>query len=338
MEIAMLVAKVQIITRKWTKLVCQTLALSLPLVWLVSANRAQSEAAAPEQQLPDVTVIAPRPPTPQELAGHAVPDFIRVHAKPAAITGQLARWNLGICPITQGLSPGFNDFVSARMLAIAEKVGAPHQEGERCKSRHNVYIFFTTEPEKVLDSLEKQDSKILGIHSRGEAKDLKMTSGPIQGWYITASRGARGDQSIDEANPLLPLAPVGANLEQGKHPAGLPGSRLSSALSSSIVNAVIVADINKLVGHEIGPISDYIAMLTLTQVFAPDRCGTLPSIMDLMTPNCGGTEKPSGITAGDLAFLRGLYRMDIEAVFSLERSSIADAMNRQLNERPQDAN
>jgi hypothetical protein len=31
---------------------------------------------------------------------------------------------VGICPRTVGLSPAFNDFVSARILAVAESVGA----------------------------------------------------------------------------------------------------------------------------------------------------------------------------------------------------------------------
>jgi hypothetical protein len=332
----MLTAKSEILGRKRIKGVRVILRASSLFAWVILTNNAaQGEAPAPAAQLPDVMVIAPRPPTPQELAGEAVPEFVRGHAKPSVITGQLARWKVDICPITQGLSRGFNNFVSARILAIAANVGAPHQEGERCKGRLNVYVYFTTEPEKVLDSLEKQDSKILGIHSQGQTKDLKTISSPVQGWYETASQGAWGSHTIDETDPLLPIVPIGDYLDSGKHPPGLPGSRLTSDISSSIVNVTIIADINKLVGHEIGAISDYIAVLALTQAFAADHCGTLPSIMDLMAPNCDGREKPIGITAGDLAFLKGLYRMDIEAVLPLERGGIADIMNHQFNERPQ---
>jgi hypothetical protein len=107
---------------------------------------------SPQPPLPEVTVTAPRPPTPEELAGDAVYDFVRVHAVPATVTGQLARWGIGrdsgICPLTQGLSPAFNDFVSARILAVAASVGAPVRGG-RC-SKYNVLIVFTTNPEKVL--------------------------------------------------------------------------------------------------------------------------------------------------------------------------------------------
>src|ERR1700761_3264962 len=97
------------------------------IIGIIALSLARADAAltgAPSP-LPEVTVTAPRPPTPQELAGPAVPDFVHAHAVPALATGQLARWHVGICPLTSGLSPDFNDFVSARILAIAASVGAP---------------------------------------------------------------------------------------------------------------------------------------------------------------------------------------------------------------------
>jgi hypothetical protein len=93
---------------------------------------------------------------------------------------------------------------------------------------------------------------------------------------------------------------------------------------------VIVADANKIVGHPIGAISDYLAMLTLTQPFNSDRCGTLPSSMDMMLATCGAREKPTGITGGDLAFLKALYQTDLEQVLLLERSNIGNNMTRQF--------
>jgi hypothetical protein len=303
--------------------------LSLLLVGLVWANGVQADTTpSPGPQLPSVTVIARPPPTPQEIAGEAVHDFIRVHARPSLITGQLARWKLQICPITQGLSPEFNEFVSARLLAIAATIGAPHQDSEKCKTRHNVYIFFTSEPKQVLAALEKQDPKLLGFHYQQQTAALEKISRPIQGWYVTATRGVKRDLSIDEANPVLPLD---SNLlNQGKHPAGLPGSHLTSHISSEIVNAVLVVDLNKTTGHAIGPIADYLAVLTLTQAFAPEKCGTLPSIVDLLAPHCEGREVPTGLTAGDLAFLRALYHTDMELFLEMEQSTINDSMMRQF--------
>jgi hypothetical protein len=294
------------------------------------ADAAQTSAPPP---LPEVTVTAPRPPTPEELAGDAVSNFVHVHAAPTVMTGQLARWGggigrgEGICPMTIGLSQRLNDFVSARILAVAASVGAPVQTGGRC-TRYNVYIVFATDPQKALDDMVKRDSRILGFHYPQQTPELQAVSRPIQGWYVTSTRGVHGDETVDEANPLLPLE---SNvLNQGKHPAGLPGSRLSSGISSAIVNVVIVADTNKIIGRPIGAVADYVAVLTLTQAFAPERCGTLPSVMDMMLPNCDEKEPFTGVTAGDLAFLRSLYKADLEEVLPLERGSIESSMTRQF--------
>jgi hypothetical protein len=312
-----------------TKLACPTTEATLLILWLVSVNYTHAEAAASSAApLPEVTVIAPRPPTPQELAGEAIYDFVHQHAKPAQVTGQLARWNIDICPVTQGLSPAFNDFVSARILAIAASVGAPHQDRGHCEDRRNVYIFFTADPNKLMDTIEKEDGRLLGYHYPQQTERLKKVTRPIQGWYVTSSRGAWGNQSIDEADPVLAYDKNPMNM--GQHPAGEPGSRLSSYVSSGIVNATIVVDINKVIGHAIGPIADYVAVLSLTQALDNQQCGTLPSIMDLMVPNCGDRGQPTGITAGDLAFLKALYRINLESILSLERSAILDNMTRQF--------
>lgn len=306
---------------------------AVTLIWENASRPAIADAVQTSPPpLPEISVTAPRPPTPEELAGDAVRTFIHTHAAPAVVSGQLARWgvgrDVGICPLTVGLSPSFNEFISARILAVAASVGAPIQAGGRC-SRHNVYIVFATDPEKALDAMVKQDSRLLGFHYAHQTRDLERITRPVQGWYVTTTHGAYGDESTDDAEPLLPFE---TNiLNQGKRPAGLAGSRLSSGISSGIVNVVVVADVKEMVGRAIGAIADYMAVLTLTQAFASERCGTLPSITDIMLPNCDDREKLTGITAGDLAFLRALYKADMEANLPLERSDIHNQMMQQFD-------
>jgi hypothetical protein len=55
--------------------------------------------------------------------------------------------------------------------------------------------------------------------------------------------------------------------------------------------------------------------------------------MDLMTPSCRGREAPTSVTAGDLAFLNGLYHANMELVVGMEQSTIADQMRGQFQER-----
>lgn len=308
--------------------------LAAVVISLVSASGAFTQTS-PSQPLSEVTVTAPRPPTPEELAGNAVSDFIHTHAAPALVSGQLARWGVGrdpgICPLTVGLSPSFNDYVSARVLAVAATVGAPIQTG-RCT--HNVYIIFAPDPHKALADMVKQNSQILGFHYPAQTRGLERITRPIQGWYVTTSHGAFGDESTDAAEPVLPaFDPSGKGSQQVRAPSGLAGSRLSSDISSGIINVLIVADGNKMLGRPIGAIADYVAVLTLTQAFASEQCGTLPSITDLMLPNCDDREKLTGITAGDLTFLRALYKADLEGYLPLEISDINNNMMRQFERR-----
>jgi hypothetical protein len=286
-------------------------------------------ADIPAPPLADVTVTAPKPPEPRELQGDAVPNFITAHARPTVLIGQLPRWRVGICPLTIGLSPGFNAFVSARLRAVAASVGAPVQPEGSCS--YNVQVFFTKEPQQVMDELVKRNSALLGFHYPHQTQNAAALTRPIQGWYVTSTRNYAGIEVTDDPLPLPALPGV---LHAGRIPPGLLGSRLANGLRTLLVHALMVADTNKVIGYEIGSISDYLAMLVLSQTQSLDSCGQLPSILDLMSSSCGDREKPTAITAGDLAFLRALYSTDLEQPLGLEKSGILNNMMKQFNASP----
>jgi hypothetical protein len=106
---------------------------------------------------------------------------------------------------------------------------------------------------------------------------------------------------------------------------------------SSITHVLIVADINKLGGHEIGPVSDYIAMLALSHPRSLDDCNELPSILDLMSSRCGAREKPQALTANDIAYLKALYAADLGATtISVQKDTLDNAMKDNLDKREQE--
>jgi hypothetical protein len=110
----------------------------------------------------------------------------------------------------------------------------------------------------------------------------------------------------------------------------IPGRRVSS-----IMNVLIVADANKVAGQEIGPITDYIAMLALSEPRSLDDCNTLPSILDLMSDGCNGREKPKGLTDSDIAYLKGLYVADLGATTNLtQKESIESGMKGEIGKQP----
>jgi hypothetical protein len=89
----------------------------------------------------------------------------------------------------------------------------------------------------------------------------------------------------------------------------------------------------KVAGATIGSIADYAALLALTVVQSPEHCDPFPSILDLMSPSCTASEKPAGITAGDLAFLKGLYYHNTGLGTSLTRDEIERNMLQQFKSR-----
>ena len=86
----------------------------------------------------------------------------------------------------------------------------------------------------------------------------------------------------------------------------------------------------KVVGVSIAAIADYAALASLTVIQKPDQCDPLPSILDLMSSTCSSRDKPSGITAGDLAFLKALYYMNTGLGKSLSRDDIQANMMKQF--------
>ena len=74
-------------------------------------------------------------------------------------------------------------------------------------------------------------------------------------------------------------------------------------MRSAFNHIVIVADLNKVKGNEIGALADYIALLALTQLNSPDVCQELPSIVNMFAPGC--ERKTAALGEGDLAYLRG---------------------------------
>ena len=233
----------------------------------------------------------------------------------------MPRWSEPLCPRVKGLNDTMDNFVTARIRAVAAAVGAPHDESPNCKA--NVVIFFTFVPQKLVYDILRIDSRLLGFHYPSETKKYTVFNHAIQGWYVTATRNSNGLEAIDDPQGFGTYAEVDLG-------GGSLGSRLRTRISALIIYATIIADIDKLKGMTIGSISDYLAVLTLTGARLSDDCSQLPSIMDLMASGCADDKRPNQITAGDLAYMRALYSVLPDTPVALERSSIEDQMFREF--------
>jgi hypothetical protein len=287
-----------------------------------SAQTSPNVTANPPE-IPNVTVMAPRPPTDEELAGDSLSQFVAHHATVhyfnTGVTGGHARWlgaKRSICPLTKGLNPEQDDYITARIRALAAYVGAPVQPDPQCD--YNVTILFTNNPEAEMDEVFKWATVYFRNRYSGGMRDLiKFRSDhAIQGWYLLGG-GLNGDLALAHLDvlPIWPQITQNSGLEVN---------------GSSIGAVILVVDTTKVVGYSIGAIADYLAMLSFSVAQSPDHCDPLPSILDLMSSSCGTGEMPTAITAGDLAFLKALYYKNTGLGGSLTRSQIQDNMVRQF--------
>ena len=278
-------------------------------------------------EIPDVTVTAPKPPTNQELAGNGLHEFVEnhatVHYENTGTTGNLAHWRGGkqsICPQTEGLTPADNAFVTARLRAVAQYVGAPVQSDVQCED--NVRIVFTSDPQKIMKDVVEWASVYFGVRYPAMRPLLAFRGDhAIQGWYMTTRRHS-SVLNTDVGLLALGLQPLWPKIiATGVQDYGDMGG---------IGVVILVVDTTKVVGYRIGAIADYLAMLTLSVAQSPDHCDSLPSILDLMSSGCVTREKPTVMTAGDLAFLKALYYRNTGIGSSPSRDDVEFTMAREF--------
>lgn len=244
----------------------------------------------------------------------AIPDFIEAHASPAR-TGQYARWYTPICPrIAGGLPKEFEQYLRSRIADVAESVGARASRDPNCSP--NVQVFFAAQPQKQLDEMVRSEPALLGYDFQSQSKGASTFSGLIRPWYLTATRGRYDDVVRD-----MPDATFTASMHQ---------STVSDKRSSLIWEVVVIADARKVAGYPVGPVADYISMLILTKNRSVDACGELPSILDLLAPNCRADNQPATLTDADTAFLKALYSIDMNLATSLQRGHIRKLMLHEL--------
>jgi len=283
---------------------------------------AQAPASSPKT-VEGVTVVGPSQPDAKELPS-IIFKFVQSHGAPGRID-QLTRWGSPPCPTTAGLPEAFNTFVSRRVVEIASQVGAPTRKTPTC--RMNLLIIFTDQPQALLDKIRRRRPQLLGFHYAAQAKRLATINRPIQAWYVTGTMSSRPSSSNETGG----LAKLDDPFEQT--PGGAAGSRLTSHVSSQFLAILVVVDTTKTAGQPIGAITDQVAVLSLTRPAQPRPCGELPSILDVVNPDCPSDRGVQALTDWDVAYLKALYRVDPEEYLPMQQGRIVGRIVREVRDR-----
>jgi len=252
--------------------------------------------------------------------------FVASFATATRMTGKLAHWEDGVCPITAGLGPLENRFVTQRVRDIAGKAGAPVNDQKSC--RPNITIDFTTMPQAALDTVRKRHPSFLGYFDNSDQLEkLATVTRPIQSWYFTATKDVRGAMEPDKAMKTGLGVALDRDAEPGKFvfpsatAVNVTGTHLGDGLRSVFYHVIIVVDRTKLADYEIGSVADYISILALAQLSSLDTCQPLPSIVNMLAAHCDG--KVEALTENDLGYLRGLYKMSPDRTMRTQLDEIA---------------
>lgn len=308
------------------------LAACAALAAAVAAVSAQAPAPPPE----NVTVTATK-------LRDMVDRFAKAFTTTTHLTGKIARWETAVCPSVVGQKSEFARFITQRVQAVAAAAGAPVNAGTSCTP--NIQIIFTTTPQALLDQVRQDDPDYLGYATTSEQREqLATVTRPVQAWYTTETIDLDGVHRMDSGRKLgngITLSNFSAfsmpsSKGMNRDPIDLPyaqyarvtGNHINDGVHAGLDHVIIVIDSTKLAGQKIVPLSDYISMLALTQLSSLDVCQDLPSIVNLMAANCNRTV--DGMTAADLAYLQGLYKMDPSKGGMFQQNEIANVMQDNL--------
>jgi hypothetical protein len=272
-------------------------------------------AVSAQDKTESVTVTGQTPQTRTEI----MRGFVRSTVAPSPLTGKLARWDNPICPLIIGLKPEENQAVRERIKKDAESVGAPVSADPSCNP--NLVVAFALHPQDLMTKIVERWTLARGVLGDVDgpmhARKLSKISAPIQAWYSTAIRDLHGLSGT----PDSPLQGVDAfcKMAQCYTP---EGSTLNNGIKSVFVNVFAVVDLGKADGSKTDAIADYIAMLTLSQTKEFATCRQMPSITNLLLPDCDSALKTASLSDADLAFLRGVYKAQIGDNFNLAMGDI----------------
>lgn len=236
----------------------------------------------------------------------------------------LVRWVEPICPLVAGIPAEQGEFILRGISQAVRDAGA-EVAAEHCKP--NFLVVLTPEPEQLLDLWRKRAPKMYGKAPPQQVRRIMGKPRPVRVWYNAwdvCSTLVRKTGSIlgADTNFGLQLAtPYGGGC--------LRDSRLVFSAVSVISSVIIVVDLDDTKEIKLGPLTDYISMVGLTQIDFDGDWGDEPTILRLFSAS--GAAASQKMSLWDRAFLKALYETsqdDRHQRTEIARSMVDDFMGR----------
>lgn len=298
------------------------------LIFLLGALAAPSAAHAQAESDPSIVVTGQLP-----LGEEETLDIVRRVARP--VDGQLARFQQPVCPQVIGFEAQYEAVVERRIKATAERVGA-RAGGNGCVA--NLYVVIVDDGRQFVQALSRQRPIALGGLTRHELDRLASEEGAARAWsstVLTNSDGAVGGTPAQGGRDALAALNngYGPNLgmtSDAKVMRVYEGSTINPSTRQAIASAWVVIETGATFGKTLTQIADYAAMRGLAMVRPAELAASGDTILALFEP--GADASVPELTDFDLAYLKGLYRIQGRRWARQQVRQLADAIARE-NER-----
>ena len=283
-----------------------------PLLFALALAAGAPAAEGPPPAAPSNIVVTGRPRSVQQAAR----DFVHGVSKPTTAHDQLARFDDPVCVQVEGMDPPYDATVAQEVGRVALLAGA-RTAGAGCDP--NFLILFTGDIKALMTSLyANRWGMLVGEDPHGAAmKAFSETRRPIAWWTITGASSWDGTPSSTSASP-----------DQSPTYNNARASHTQSNVIDHVVRVVVVIDIPKIAGLNLGQVGDYVGFAVLGDI-APDARPASPSIMALFDRPVDPAARLR-LTDWDKAYLKAFYHSFSDRASNIQEAQIATEMARLL--------
>ena len=188
----------------------------------------------------------------------------------------IGRWRHAICPLVVGVSDEQAHFMRHHLLEI-EASARKHGVDDARPCVANLFVIVTEKPEEFIAEWKLRDPGMFRWKTR-EGVTRSNGAGAVRTWHNAVE---------------VPVGPM--------------GSRITSPVAEYIESVVVLVDAASTRNVTLVQLSDYIAMVSLSQIDATARPEGVQTILNVFA-NPHETCAMCGLTEWDRAFLNALYR------------------------------
>jgi hypothetical protein len=247
---------------------------------------------------------------------------------PAPIRGQLARFEVPVCPKVMGITDSQAKAVEDRIRRVANEAGIPVAKSD-CLI--NVAVFITPDKAGLIRELEHWPGMFPEDWGQGEIDALKRADVHVATWQTQETLWSNGIR-------VSPRQKEGFDGSlTGLYWHGI-ATRIKPNARPAFIKSVLVIQSDAIAGLTPIEVADYAAMRSLIRTdpkqLRASSPGTILSILDAPM----GTPVPQSLTPWDLAFLKSFYASTKNMYVEYQRAQMKGEMKRELNRQEAEEN